>query len=86
MITGFISLFFSQLLFYLMSECEEGTVCYYSILPMVLIGLGNCILQLTLLCAFTYSVQEKYYGTAFGLLVAMQNMGLLVGSFSVGLI
>jgi hypothetical protein len=69
-----------------MSECVEGSVCYWSILPMVFIGIGNCILQLTLFCSFTYTVKEKYYGTAFGLLIAMQNMGVLFGSFSVGLI
>jgi MFS family permease len=65
-------------------NCMLGTVCYAQIMPMVLLGVGDAIIQLALYTGFTYIVPEKYFGIAFGVLVSFQSLGMVFGTLICG--
>jgi len=84
LIVGFTFLLASHLVFYSMQQCPVTEQCFTSAWPMVLLGVGGTIITLTLYTSFSYVVAEKYYGTAFGILLTFSNAGVLIGCLMVG--
>lgn len=51
---------------------------------MSLIGMGSTIIQISLYPSVNYLVKEKYFGTAYGLLQSIENLGLAIGPLIIG--
>lgn len=84
LIIGFLSLFGSQIIFMNLPECEKGDKCYEGIFPMTLIGMASTIINLTMYPSVNYIIKEKYFGTAFGILTAVGNIGAFAGPLIIG--
>lgn len=84
LIIGFLSLFASQVIFMNLDECNINDKCYEGIFPMSLIGMGSTIISLTMYPSVNYIVKEKYFGTAFGILQALSNVGSTIGPLIIG--
>ena len=65
-------------------ECKATDKCYEGILPMGLIGMSTTIIQLTMYTSVNYIIPEKYFGTAYGILQAISNVGTTIGSLVIG--
>jgi hypothetical protein len=75
---------FSNICFIVLPNCQVGEKCFFSSVPMGLLGIGSTIVQLTLYTGFSYVVREKYFGVAFGVLMGIVNLGVLVGCLVMG--
>eukprot|EP00347_Sterkiella_histriomuscorum_P010927 403374398 len=84
LIIGFVSLFASQMIFIKLPKCEDNDKCYEGIFPMSLIGMASTIISLTMYPSVNYIVKEKYFGTAFGILQALGNIGSTIGPLIIG--
>ena len=51
---------------------------------MSLLGMAYTMIQLTLYPAVNYIVKEKHFGTAYGIIESMSNIGLFVGPLLIG--
>ena len=81
---GFFSLFISQLIFYKTQYCRQGDKCYEGIFPMCLLGISYTIIQLTLYPLVNYLIKERHFGTAYGIIQSISNIGLFVGPLVIG--
>jgi nitrate/nitrite transporter NarK len=73
----------SHLMFLMMPNCHR---CYEGVLPMVLLGVAYSIYAAALWPMIPIVIKEEYLGTAFGILLAIQNAGLGFGPNVVGLL
>lgn len=53
---------------------------------MSLIGMAYTIISLTLYPSVNYIVKERYFGTAYGIIEAVGNIGLFFGPLIIGAI
>ena len=53
---------------------------------MTLIGIASTLINLTMYTSVIYIVPEKHYGLAFGILQAISNIGIIIGSLLIGYI
>lgn len=58
--------------------------CGYSVAPMVILGFTYCVYGVVVWSAIPYIVQPYAVGTAFGVVVAVLNLGLAVAPVIVG--
>lgn len=86
MISGFALLLLAHFVFVNFDDCDPNDKCYEGIFPMTLIGLSNTMIQLTLYPSVNYLVKERHFGTAYGIIESFCNVGLLIGSLSIGFI
>jgi len=66
LILGFLFIMIAHAGFYSMNECMNGAKCVQSIIPMILLATGEAFVLLTVFTSITYTVPERYFGTAFG--------------------
>jgi MFS family permease len=83
LVIGFVCLMFGFLVF--MIGSPNNTI-YSKVAPLVLIGVGDTLIQLALYTGFAIEVSERYFGMAFGILLAFQSLGTVVGTFLCGLL
>lgn len=84
LIIGYFCVFISYYVFFKLDICPEFDKCYQGIFPMSLIGIASTIIQLTMYVCVNYIIKEKHYGTAYGILQAVGNLGLTLGSLLIG--
>ena len=84
LILGFVFILFGNILFIVLPNCQVGEKCFSSSIPMSMLGVGSTIVQLTLYTGFSYVVRENHFGVAFGVLMAVVNLGVLLGCLVVG--
>lgn len=65
----------------MMPDCDK---CGYSVAPLAFMGLGYSIYAAVMWASIPYIVIPKTVGTAFGLVTAIQNLGLAVAPMIVG--
>lgn len=58
--------------------------CGYSVAPMAILGFTYCVYGVVVWSAIPYVVQPYAVGTAFGVVVAVLNLGLAVAPVIVG--
>lgn len=66
-----------------MPECHQ---CYEGVLPLILMGVAYSIFAAALWPMVPIVIKDEYLGTAFGIILAIQNFGLGFGPFIVGLL
>ncbi len=81
---GFFTLSLSQFIFIRLETCNENEKCYEGIFPMALVGMSNTIIQLTLYSSVNFIIPEKHYGSGYGLMQAIDNIGSAIGYLLVG--
>lgn len=81
---GFIFVLTGHLFFYSLPQCGPRETCRYSILPLVLLGIGSSMIKLTLLTNLVLVTREKFYGQAFGMYLIFANLGVIIGSLTIG--
>ena len=85
LVLGFIVLIFGNLVF-MLGQCSPNSICYAQYMPMILLGVGDCVIQIALYTGFTYVVPEKSFNIAFGVLTAFQSVGMVCGTIITGLV
>ena len=81
---GFIFVLTSHLMFYAMPKCKPRDTCFESAGPMTLLSIGSAMIKLTLLTNLSLVSKPRYYGQAFGIYLSFANLGVIVGSLSIG--
>ena len=84
LVVGFCFETLSQLSLGFTTQCPLGEVCMVAVFPLVLLGIGTCLVKLTVFTCINLIVPERYYGTSIGILYAMQNLSLLISSLLCG--
>jgi hypothetical protein len=51
---------------------------------MTLIGMASTMINLTLYPSINYLIKEKYFGTAYGIIESLSNVGLFIGPLVIG--
>jgi MFS family permease len=72
-----------HLAFVLIPDCYR---CWYSILPMVFLGIGYSIYAAVMWASIPIVVKTAAVGTAFGVATSIQNFGLAVAPLIMGVI
>ena len=84
LIIGFFMLLLSHLIFLQFKSCPADDKCYEGIFPMTLIGMASTMINLTLYPSINYLIKEKYFGTAYGIIESLSNVGLFIGPLVIG--
>ena len=66
LILGFFFIMLGHASFYTTHECLNGEKCLAGVIPMTLLAAGEAFILLTVFTSTTYTVPERYFGTAFG--------------------
>ena len=59
-------------------ECEQGSPCHISLVPLILQGLAYTTYAVVLWGSIPYMVEGRTLGTAFGITCVCQNIGTLL--------
>ena len=81
---GFIFVLTSHLMYFAMPKCKPRDTCFLSAAPMTVLSIGSAMIKLTLITNLSLVTKSIYYGPEFGLYLIFVNMGVLIGSASIG--